>query len=206
MKSKFKVQMAIQVFFAATILIAITVFASQPGTNDDPLVSKSYVDNKINQVLNNLNSGNTGNNNTMTSQGITENEKKQIIDQVMKEVEPLIALMMENYSKANNTNNENSNTAPTTPNNNMIYTSVYVATGQVVLGSDGTEMILRSGKATAYVTGVAGIVNATSGTELKNNAKINLNNILIIPRGDGRGVKVTENAWFMIKGEYKISD
>ena len=38
----------------------------------------------------------------------------------------------------------------------------------------------------------------------RNGNTIENNNLLIVPRDDGRGVKTTEDSWFIIKGEYKI--
>lgn len=164
------------------IAVAFTVFAAQAGSSEDPLVSKSYVDDKISQVLQVLN----GSGNTNTS-SVSDAEREKLKSEILQELEPLIGTDVTGGSV------EVSN-----------YVPVYAAVGQIVLGGEGTEMILRSGKADVYITGVAGIVNATTGNELVNGNKAALNNIMIIPRNDGRGFKVTESAWFLIKGEYEI--
>lgn len=153
--------------------IAVTVFAAQAGSQDDPLVSKSYVDNKISELLNIFNSNN---NNVISEEDLTEIK------------EAAAAEISKNASLSDG----------------QVYKPVYASVGQIVLCGEGCEVILRSGKANVYVTGVAGIVNATSGKELANGGKVDLNNIMVIPRGDGRGFKVTENAWFLIKGDYEI--
>lgn len=193
MKNQNKLIMALEIIIFIVFLTVAGVFAATPGTSDDPLVSKSYVDDKINQVLSSLN----GSYNNSYGQGQVNSNvnTKEIADEVMKEVEPLIAVMMNNYSNggASNTNQDN-----------LKYTPVYAENGKIIVGGEGTEIILRSGKAKAYSEGVAGIVNITLGKELQNSAKIDLNNLILIPRNDGRGVQVTENAWFMIKGEYQI--
>lgn len=85
------------------------------------------------------------------------------------------------------------------------YTPVLVEVGQTIYGKEGTEMILRSGKGKAVVSSKEGIANITSGKDVLNGQAIQKNNLLIIPRDDKRGVKVTEKAWFLIKGDYEIA-
>lgn len=173
------------------IALAITVYAAQAGSADDPLVSKSYVDDKINQVLqvlnsnaSNANNANNANNNA-TSPTLSQEEKNKLKAEIIAE------LGVENEQSPSSVASEG-------------YKPVFVKVGQTILGGEGTEMILRSGKATVYITGVAGIVNATTGKELVNGNKATWNNIMIIPRNDGRGFKVTEEAWFLVKGDYEI--
>lgn len=165
--------------------IVVTVFAAQAGSQEDPLVSKSYVDNKVTEVLNILNT-NAANNNSQSmpfSSAVSPAQLSQIKAEIISE------LSQNGVSSANEA---------------QMYKPVYASEGQIVLCGEGCEVILRSGKAKVYVTGVAGIVNATTGKELSGGEKADLNNIMIIPRGDGRGFMVTESAWFLIKGDYEI--
>lgn len=165
------------------IALAITVFAAQVGSAEDPLVSKSYVDDKISQVLEVL-----GNNSNSSSASISQEERDKLKAEIIAEL---------GASKEDLTGGS-------VPVENNSYVPVYVKVGQTILGGEGTEMILRSGKAEIYITGVAGIVNATTGKEMTNGSKASWNNIMIIPRNDGRGFKVTEAAWFLVKGDYEI--
>lgn len=84
------------------------------------------------------------------------------------------------------------------------YVPVQVFAGQTLIGQEGTEVILRSGSASVYTEGVDGIVNVTSGQDIKNGNGVEKNNLLIIPRSDGRGVTCTLDSWFMVKGGYSI--
>jgi len=145
------------VFFviAATLLTGGIL----PGSTEDPLVSKSYVDDKFNQVLTVLSSLN--------------------------------------------------NAPPTTQQPNQAspsasYTPVNVKMGQVLIGGEGTEIILRSGKALGHCPGENGLVNITTGTEVFSGIQISQNHMLIVPRNDGRGALVLEDAWFLVKGDYSI--
>ena len=136
---------------ASVVLVMGTVFAADAGSEADPLVSKSYVDDKINQVMNMIGTDSSG----AVSAGGS-------------------------------------------------YVPVSVGVGKTMIGGEGTEMILRAGKGDIVISGKEGIVDATTGQALYNGHKAALNHIMIVPRDDGRGVKVTEAAWFLVKGGYSI--
>ena len=157
---KQKILVGVQIFLATAIITTGITFANQAGSSEDPLVAKSYVDDKINQVLEVINSTVGSNNNS-----------------------------------AGNNNVQ--------PSGNS-FKPVLVEVGQTIYGKEGTEVILRSGKGNAVVPGAEGIANLTNGVEVKNKNTVNKNHLLIIPRDDGRGVKVTEKAWFLVKGDYEI--
>lgn len=129
-----------------------TVYAADAGSSSDPLVSKSYVDDKIEQVLAKINSSQSGG----TSSGGS-------------------------------------------------FTPVYVETGKTIIGGEGTEIILRSGNATVVLNGNDTITDATSGQALAEGKALSVNHLTIIPRSDGRGYKVTHNAWFLVKGTYTVN-
>ena len=152
---KRKLLIGFEIFIATAVVFAAVTAFGAAGSQDDPLVSKSYVDDKINQVLEIVNGGSVSLEGTTAASGSS-------------------------------------------------YTPVYASVGQVVLGGEGTEIILRSGKGNIYITGADGIVDSTTGQNLTNGDVATANHMMIVPRNDGRGVKVTEAAWFLIKGEYTI--
>ncbi len=151
-----KLIIGLEIFLIVAILSSIIVFASEPGSSTDPIVTKSYVDDQISKVLESI----------------------------------------------EGTSSDSTTTSTTT--DALAYTPVYVSTGQSLIGKEGTEIILRTGKGTAIVPSVDGIPDITSGTDLTSDESITINHLLIIPRDDGRGVLVTENAWFLVKGDYEI--
>lgn len=163
---KYKKELMIQLTIFMIIFASVAVFASQAGGENDPVVTKSYVNDQINNVLKIINDTIGGTKDTPSTEETPDAE------------------------------------APTTEV--TAYIPVLVEVGQSIYGKEGTEMILRSGKGTAIVPGEEGIVNITKGIDIKNNGIINKNEMLIIPRDDSRGVKVTEKAWFLVKGEYEI--
>ncbi len=153
--------------------------SATPGTNADPVASKSYVDTKFEELANLIrSSGGT------VSTPVSSNIKDEILADVMDQLEIFYADSLgENGGR---------------------YVPVSADAGEIILGGEGTEIILRSGLATGYITGENGIVNATDGSEIQNNSLIKINNLLIVPRDDGRGVKAVTNSWFLIKCSYEI--
>ena len=49
-----------------------------------------------------------------------------------------------------------------------------------------------------------GIADVTHGFDIPHGDAVPSNSLLIVPVSDGRGVKITKDAIFMIKGGYKI--
>jgi len=152
---------ALVITFAAGGAIA----GSTPGSPEDPLVSRSYVDMRFNEL----------------SQAAAGQVNMEII------VSEALAAITAFYGDA------------------VAYTPVFVPAGQILLAGEGTEIILRSGNATAHVPGADGIVNVTTGQDMGAGATIARNNLLIVPRDDGRGILAATDAWFIVKGSYTIN-
>ena len=146
---KRKLIIGLQAIAVTVVAVVGTAFAADAGSASDPVASKSYVDDKINQVINMINTG-----------------------------------------------------SATTEASGSSYVPVSVPVGKVLYGAEGSEIILRSGKGTIYTAD--GVVDATTGANLKTGATAVANHILIVPRADGRGVNVSEAAWFLVKGGYSI--
>ncbi|MEA4988729.1 MAG: hypothetical protein VB095_11765 [Anaerovorax sp.] len=137
----------VTVLIATMLVVSFSVIAAtaagSPGSEDDPVVTKSYVDDKIASI----------------SQGGTS--------------------------------------AAT-------YKAISVEAGQTLLGKEGTEIILRSGEATALDNGTNGISDVTAGTDLWSGNAVAANHLLLVPREDGRGIKAKTIIWVMVRGGYSI--
>ncbi|MCL2855151.1 MAG: hypothetical protein FWE21_05980 [Defluviitaleaceae bacterium] len=86
----------------------------------------------------------------------------------------------------------------------IAFSPVHVTAGHVILGEEGSVIILRSGAATAHVPGTDGIVNTSMGVDMFHGYQIITNHYLIIPRDDGRGVHAATDAWFLVQGGFQI--
>lgn len=159
-------------------MVDIFATSSTPGSNLDPLVSKSYVDEQLRFYASQL-----------ASNSMSEVDRSELIDDVVNQI---------NSTYQGNNSDVLNNSIMST------YIPIQCFEGQVIYGGEGTEIILRSGQAVAYCPGENGIVNITTGEELWHNQPINQNEMIIIPREDGRGVYVHTEAWFMVKGSFTI--
>ena len=156
-------------FITLIALVPTLAIANQPGTEADPLISRSYLEQRL----------------AAQASGISDEMLNFLIQDITRSV-------MESLGEG---------TAAQAGG----YTPVHVSGGQILIGGEGTEIILRSGTATAFTEVSDGIVNATTGFELFNGAEISPNHVLIVPRYDGRGVAITSSgAWFIIRGPYTI--
>jgi hypothetical protein len=175
---------------AVTIVsVGITKYSiaasSEPGSSADPVVSKSYVDGKMNELKTLINSGTSNNGNASN----TSVSKDQIVSEVLAVVD---ALYGDKSSGAN------------TGQTGQAFVPVQLFKGKYLLGGEGTEIILRSGKASAYSENEMGVVDVSLGKELFKGTSLSENHLLIIARNDGRGVYASEDSWFMVKGSYSI--
>ena len=90
-------------------------------------------------------------------------------------------------------------------NLNATYVPVFVPAGSILFAGEGTEIIPRSGTIRAHVPGPDGIVNVTIGQDMPHGAELTRNHLLIVPREDGRGMLAVTDAWFIVKGSYRIA-
>jgi hypothetical protein len=177
-------------FGVAIISVGITKYgiaaAAEPGSSSDPVVSKSYVDGKINEVKNLINSGTSNNGNTSN----TSVSKDQIVSEVLAVVDALYG--------------DKAGTSTNTGQTGQAFVPVQLLKGKYLLGGEGTEIIVRSGKAIAYSENEMGVVDVSLGKELFRGTSLSENHLLIVARNDGRGVYASEDTWFMVKGGYSI--
>lgn len=84
------------------------------------------------------------------------------------------------------------------------FAPLHLSAGQSLIGGEGAELILRSGEATAIASGKNGVSDITDGRDVLAGQQIDLNHHLLVPRADGRGIRVSTEAWVMIRGDYKV--
>ena len=77
---------------------------------------------------------------------------------------------------------------------------VELEAGQVLRAEAGTEIVLRSGQATAITTPQGGISDLTAGRDVQNGEAVSANHLLLVPRSDGRGLKALTNVVVLIRG------
>ncbi|NLE24073.1 MAG: hypothetical protein GX625_01825 [Clostridiaceae bacterium] len=171
------------------LVVSSAAGAGQPGSDADPLVTKSYVDQKIAQLSAQIGTGSgsgsgTVNNSTVAQLQTDVGDLTKFIIDALTEIETLKARVASLESG---------------------YTVVEAKTGQKIILSGGSEAILRSGSAVAIVGTSGGLVDASIGGDIdKNGMKIPVQHLLISARTDGRGLSITSNSYLLIRGAYTI--
>lgn len=175
-KNKKYIIVAAFIGMITTSLIMTKPAFSDPGSQDDPLVTLSYVENRVNQIIYYI------------------DEKIKTLTDLVEQNKVETAEIIEKIGDSN-------------LNSNSLASSLEVVelkNGQRLICKNGTEIILRGGKAKVIASQLGGLCDVTGGKDLGMGQDVPANHLLIIPRDDGRGVYVEEYAIFMIRGEYEI--
>jgi hypothetical protein len=185
MKSAVKVSMAVVLLGGAVwagSLMNLTAegasVGNQPGTADDPVVTKSYVDQQIQKAL----------------QGGT----------VATSLPVATATPTTTTAPTASSSPNPPTSAPANSNESVI---VDVKPGQTLLGSAGAEFIVRAGKAVIFSQDTNGVADLTDGKDLGNGVSAPTNHLLSFPR-DGRGITVQDGQTLglvvMVRGGYTL--
>lgn len=166
--------------------LVLTMFAStsqagyiEPGSESDPLVSKSYVEQKFNEAKKD------------------SDLNKEKLEKIEKDIEKLVEDNRNNSNKPGNSGSSQTS--------GDVFKVLELKKGQTILADESAEIIVRSGTVSAIGSENGGISDITDGKDLTTGEGVDLNHLLIIPRSDGRGVKVEGSlAFIMVKGGYSL--
>lgn len=87
-----------------------------------------------------------------------------------------------------------------------LYRVVNITAGQTIIGEGGTELVLRAGIATAITSDLGGLLDVTSGADIKQGQQIPQHSMIVIPRSDGRGFKAVTDLVLMVKGPAQVQE
>lgn len=158
MNRKQRFTTVIIIVLALMFIVGQVVYAmnKEPGSNDDPIVTLSYVEQRVEQL-------------------------KFYIDEKIAALSP--------------------STGGGGDNNLVV---VELKPGQKLIAGQGTEIILRGGKALVIDNPLGGLANVTAARDLRMNEVVPPNHLLIVPRDDGRGVKAENDVILIIRGTYRV--
>ncbi|MXO76647.1 hypothetical protein GRP75_02020 [Paenibacillus sp. OT2-17] len=191
MKSRYKVSLAAVLLGGGIVAGSLmnnsvngASSSGQPGTADDPVVTKSYVDQKIAQAIKGGTPASNTSSKTTSSTTPTTN------------------------ATSNTTASGASGAGKTsTPEQTEALKVVDVNPGKKLIAKAGSEFILRNGYAVVYSMDASGAIDITSGTEIVHNQAVEKNHLLSFPR-EGRGIQVKEGQKFglvvMVRGGYTV--
>ena len=117
---------------ALSVMLVIGAFAASPGTEADPLITKSYLDSVV---------------------------------------------------------------YPTTQ-----FQTIELKAGHSIVGTTGTEFIVRMGTCTVIGTAKGGLCDVTAGVDVPDASIISGNHLMITPFNDGRGIWAATDSIVMVKG------
>ncbi|WP_348620791.1 hypothetical protein [Paenibacillus polymyxa] len=191
MKSRYKVSLAAVLLGGGIVAGSLmnnsvngASSSGQPGTADDPVVTKSYVDQKIAQAI--------------KGEGTASSTSSKATSSTTPATNATTNTTASGTSGAGKTS---------TPEQTEALKVVDVKPGQKLIAKAGSEFILRNGYAVVYSMDASGAIDITSGTEIVHNQTVEKNHLLSFPR-EGRGIQVKEGQKFglvvMVRGGYTV--
>lgn len=88
----------------------------------------------------------------------------------------------------------------------QVFKVVELNAGQKITGYEGTEMVVRlKYTAEAYSPNSNGLSDLTNGLNVASGTMVGDNHLLLFPRSDGRGLKITGHTFVLVKGQYTLN-
>ncbi|HYF83726.1 MAG TPA: hypothetical protein VEB00_11940 [Clostridia bacterium] len=182
----------IAVLIAVILVLSAVIFSAAdgvtPGSDQDPIVTQSYVEQKSEQIKYYIDSliAKTNEDNAAQSQEIAK--LKTELELKNQEIAKL---------------REDMQNAPA--GGAARFEVVEMQKNQILIAGEGAEIIPRTGKFSGVYGANGGLSDITSAKDLKNGEAIVNNHMLIASRGDGRGVKaIADKSFLIIKGTYTL--
>lgn len=173
------------------VLSAVVISAADgvaPGSEQDPIVTQSYVEQKSEQIkyyidslITKANEGNGAQNQEIANLKARLELKDQEIAKLTEDIKNVMA------------------------SGSVRFEVVEMQKNQILIAGEGAEIIPRSGRFSAVYGANGGLSDITSAKDMKNNEAIVNNHMLIASRGDGRGMKaLADKSFLIIKGTYTL--
>jgi len=192
----------------STVIIAHAATNAQPGSEFDPLVTKSYVDEQIQKLAEIIGSGKSTGGTSPKNSSIDDqvvSSLKNDVDKVRSDVRDLTNLIIDAYTKIQSLEKQNLELIQKIQELEKGFAVVEATKGQIVVLGAGSEIIVRSGEATALSGMYGGLADVSGAKDLNTGDKIPNQHLLIAARDDGRGIKVESDiAYMLIRGSYSI--
>lgn len=189
-KTGIVVLLAVILVLSAVIISAADGVA--PGSEQDPIVTQSYVEQKAEQIKYYID--------TLIEKS---NNVDAVQDQEIAKLKAELELKSQEIAKlteaAQNSGSVSSGGAAR-------FEVVEMKKNQILVAGEGAEIIPRSGKFSSVYGENGGLSDITSAKDMKNGEAIAMNHMLIASRGDGRGVKaLADKSFLIIKGTYTLN-
>lgn len=178
-----RLRAALCLLLAGTVLAAFVAIAADVGSQVDPLVTLSYLnDTFLGQIMDKVDAKLTDRNQAL------QEELEQEISQAEREL----------LSQFSGGSTSSAGGVAAT------YTAVELAAGQTLYGSAGCEVMLRSGSASCVSANAStpGLVDSTTGGSINNGTALTKDHLYLMTAE--RGVKASDAVTLLVRGEYTI--
>lgn len=182
----------IVVLIAAILVLSAVVISVAdgvtPGSEQDPIVTQSYVEQKSEQIKYYID-----------SLIAKVNGESEIQNQEIAKLKAELELKSQEIAKLTE---DVKNAAA---GGSGRFEVVEMQKNQILIAGEGAEIIPRSGKFSSIYGENGGLSDITSAKDMKDAEAIVMNHMLIASRGDGRGVKaLADKSFLIIKGTYTL--
>lgn len=185
-KTLITVLIAVMLVLSAVILSAADGVI--PGSEQDPIVTQSYVEQKSEQLKYYIDS--------LIAKA---NEDSAIQAQEIAKLKAELELKNQEIAKLKES------IAAASSGGGGRFEVVEMQKGQMLIAGESAEIIPRSGKFSAIYGANGGLSDITAAKDLKDGEAIVNNHMLIASRGDGRGMKaLADKSFLIIKGTYTL--
>ena len=199
-------------------VFSLLVYAAEPGSSGDPIALKSYVDSKLTALEAKLAGQPQNAAPQATGQDAAASDGSadisgliDKIDKLSKDVESLTeenASLRRSVAQLGASGGGGGGAAGSSGGGTLgssdKFSPIEVFTNQKITMGEGAEAVLRTGKALAIRGELGALLDLITGKELGAGENITPNHLIISSRNDLRGMRVTEDAWLLIKGAYEI--
>ncbi len=161
---------------AVGAISAASAAVGTPGSESDPVVTKSYVDKTVKAAAEDAAKS--------AAEATAGAAAKAAVE---AEITTLTEKIRDGFAGGTGT-----------------FEDVNVPAGKSGIGKAGTEIIVRAGAAKAIDNGEDGVSDVTAGLDLRGGVTVETNHLLLCPRDDGRGVYAASELWVMVRGGYTL--
>lgn len=170
-----------------------------PGTVNDPIVTKSYVDKKVGELQKTLTEmmGKLGSTTDGTAQPTTQAPETTTPTEGGVSLSEVVTLIDAKIAAIDNNGAGQAS----------LFQVVEATNGQRLICGASAEVILRAGSA-QVIAGINGdgLADLTAGEDLAGDAKVPKQHHLLVSRDDGRGLLITseDTSYILVKGAYTL--
>ena len=185
------------------------VLAAQEGTEDDPLITKSYIDDVFKpEMMDLIEEAVSALANTEITgiQSLIDSYETQINNKI-NEFYTSTGSVLDNQVYIDMLHEgirEKLNEIIVTPSSSSeTFVFVSLNSGEKLIGQTGCEIIMRSGAAVCNAVSGVGLIDIPSSLELADSAPLQQNTLYMVT-ANGGGFTATENSTFLVRGSYEI--